>query len=115
MRVALATTTNDEPIASSSRGPSKSRGAVRPANENETQLDLTAQIPKAPAERPAEQSESQRFAMLQHATPTELGQTPAEYGPSDDPVFKNSDDELEHLHYIAERIQNSAKLKSGIA
>jgi hypothetical protein len=111
MRVAPATTTNDEPVASSSRGPSRPPGAVGPANKTETQVDLTAEIPEAPAERPAEQSESQCSATLQHATPTEPGPTPAESGPSDDPVFENSDNELEHLRRVAEQIRKQREIE----
>jgi hypothetical protein len=79
--------------------------------ENETQVDLTADIPEALAERQAEQSESQRSAMLQHTTPTEQGQTPAEPGPITEPVFETLDDELEHLHRIAERIRKQRKIE----
>ncbi len=77
IRVAPVATTNDEPVTSSSRGPSMPRGAVGPANENETLVDLTAEIPVVQAEWPAKQSELQRSAILQHTTPTKLGPTPA--------------------------------------
>ncbi len=103
MRVAPATTPNDHPVASSSRGPGEPCGTAGPATENATQVDLTAKIPETLAEWPAGQSESQRSAMLQHAPLTKPGLTPAESGPSDDPVFENSDDELEHLRRVAER------------
>ncbi len=66
MRVTPATKPNDEPVASSSRDPDGTRGAVEPATKNETQVDLTAEIPEASAERPAEQSASQRSTTLQH-------------------------------------------------
>jgi hypothetical protein len=54
---------------------------------------------------------SQRSATLQRATPTEPGLTPAESGSNNDPVFENSDDELEHLRRIAERIQKQHEIK----
>ncbi len=104
MCVALAMTPNDKLVASSSRDPNGPRSAVERATEIETQVDLTAEIPEAPAERPAEQSASQRSATLQHQTPTEQGPTPAETGPITEPVLENSDNELEHLHRITERI-----------
>ncbi len=70
-----------------------------------------AKIPEALAERPAEQSASQHSAMLQHQTPTKQGPTPAESGPITEPVFEDSDDELEHLHRVAERIQKQCKIE----
>jgi hypothetical protein len=72
--------------------------------ENETLVDLTAEIPEALAERPAQQSASRRSVTLQHKTPTEQGPTPAESGPITEPVFENLDDELEHLRRVAEHI-----------
>jgi hypothetical protein len=111
MRIAPATTPNDEPVASSSRDPDGPRVAVEPVTENETQVDLMAEIPEAPAERPAEQLTSQLSATLQHATPTEPGPSPAESGPNNDPVFENSDDELEHLRRVAKRIRKQREIK----
>jgi hypothetical protein len=101
MRITLATTPNDEPVVSSSNlnGPCT---AVRRATKNETQVDLTAEIPEAPAKQLAEQSESKRFAMLQHVTLTKPCPTPAVSGPSNDAVFEKLDDELGHLRRVAE-------------
>jgi hypothetical protein len=79
--------------------------------KNETQVDLTVEIPEAPAEWPAEQSESQCSATLQYAAPTKKGQTLAEPGPITEPVFENSDDELKHLFRIVERIQKQREIK----
>jgi hypothetical protein len=92
------TTPNNEPVASCGRNPGGARGGARPATENEAQVDLTVQILEVLAERPAEQSESQYSATLQHTTWTEPGLTPAESSPSNDPVFYNWDNELEHLY-----------------
>ncbi len=104
MRVAPGMTTNDEPVASSSRSPGGPRGTIEPATKNDTQVDLTAKIPEASAERPAKKSALQRPATLQHQTPTEQGRTLIESGPITKPVFKNLDNELEHICFVAERI-----------
>jgi hypothetical protein len=74
-------------------------------------VDLTPGIPEAPAEQPAEQSESQRSATLQHVTLTKQGWTTTESSPSDDPVLENLDDELEHLRRVAERIWKQRKIE----
>jgi hypothetical protein len=111
MCVAPATTPNNEPVASSSRNPNGPHAAVGPATKNENQVDLTAVIPEALAKWPAKQSELQRSATLKHATPTEPGLTPAESGPNNNPVFENSDDVLEHLCRVAERIRKQRKIE----
>ncbi len=71
MRLALATTPKNEPVASSSRDPNGPCSAVEQVTKNETQVDLTAEIPEAPADRPAQQLASNRSATLQHQTLTE--------------------------------------------
>ncbi len=77
MCITLAITPNNEPVTRSSRGPGGLHGAVEPATENEANVDLTAAVPEAWAEWPAEQLVSQRSATLQHKTPTQQGSTPA--------------------------------------
>jgi hypothetical protein len=58
----------------------------------------------ASAERFAELMESHCSTMLRHLMPTEPG-------PSDEPTFDNSDDELEHLHQVAERIRKRREIE----
>jgi hypothetical protein len=104
MCVALAITPNDELIASCSHS-SGLCGATGPATENETRVDLTAVILEALAERLIKQSELQRSATMQHATPTEPGPIPAESKPSNRPIFENSEDKLKHFCRITVQIQ----------
>jgi hypothetical protein len=73
------------------------------------------EIPKAPAEQPAEQSELQRSATLQHATPTEQGLTPAEPGPITEPVFESLDDKLSTFVASLSACESTVKSKSCAA
>ncbi len=56
-------------------------------------------------------SQSRSAATLQHATPTKPGLTPAESSPRNDLIFEDSDNELEHLRFVAEPIQKQRKIE----
>ncbi len=111
MRVVPLMTPNNKHVASSSHDPNEPCAAAAPATGHETKVDLTAEIPDAPAEWPAKQSELQHSATLQHTTPTEPGPTPAKSDPNNDPVFESLDHELEHLRRVAERIQKQCEIE----
>ncbi len=105
------TTPYNEPVARSSCDPDKPCGAIEPATKIETQVDITAEIPEAPAEWPAQQLALQCSAMLQHQTSTEQGLTPAKSGLVTKLVFDNLNDKLEHLGCVAERIQKQREIE----